>query len=64
MAVAVAIVQGPEAALAEVKALECEGRLSGYRYLQATLRPGWPNRAVGDFLEGCRFRGEPFVVVV
>lgn len=35
-AVAVAMVRGPEAALAEVEALECDGRLSGYRYLPAT----------------------------
>ena len=30
------MVQGPEAALAEVEVLEREGRLSGYRYLSAT----------------------------
>ena len=35
-AVAVAMVQGPEAALREIEALEREGRLSGYRYLPAT----------------------------
>ena len=35
-AVAVAMVQGPEAALDEVELLEREGRLSGYRYLPAT----------------------------
>jgi RNA polymerase sigma-70 factor (ECF subfamily) len=35
-AVAVAMVDGPEAALAEVEALECDGRLAGYRYLPAT----------------------------
>jgi RNA polymerase sigma-70 factor, ECF subfamily len=35
-AVAVAMVDGPEAALAEVEALEREGALSGYRYLPAT----------------------------
>jgi len=35
-AVAVAMVRGPEAALAEVEALERGGRLSGYRYLPAT----------------------------
>ena len=35
-AVAVAMVQGPEAALAEVEALEHDGRLSGYRYLPST----------------------------
>ena len=35
-AVAVAMVQGPEAALGEVELLEREGRLSGYRYLPAT----------------------------
>jgi RNA polymerase sigma-70 factor (ECF subfamily) len=35
-AVAVAMVQGPEAALAEVEALERDGRLAGYRYLPAT----------------------------
>ena len=35
-AVAVAMVRGPEPALAEVEALERGGRLSGYRYLPAT----------------------------
>jgi len=35
-AVAVAIVHGPAAALAEVEALELDGRLAGYRYLPAT----------------------------
>jgi RNA polymerase sigma-70 factor (ECF subfamily) len=35
-AVAVAMVRGPEAALAEVEALERDGRLAGYRYLPAT----------------------------
>jgi RNA polymerase sigma-70 factor (ECF subfamily) len=35
-AVAVAMVDGPEAALAEVEALERDGRLAGYRYLPAT----------------------------
>lgn len=30
------MVDGPEAALAEVEALERDGRLSGYRYLPAT----------------------------
>jgi RNA polymerase sigma-70 factor (ECF subfamily) len=35
-AVAVAMVDGPEAALAEVEALEADGRLTGYRYLPAT----------------------------
>ncbi|GAA1694665.1 RNA polymerase sigma factor [Fodinicola feengrottensis] len=35
-AVAVAMVQGPAAALAEVEALERDGRLTGYRYLPAT----------------------------
>ena len=35
-AVAVAIVHGPAAALAEVEALEVDGRLAGYRYLPAT----------------------------
>jgi RNA polymerase sigma-70 factor, ECF subfamily len=35
-AVAVAMVDGPGAALAEVEALEREGALSGYRYLPAT----------------------------
>ena len=35
-AVAVAMVHGPEAALAEVEALERGGRLAGYRYLPAT----------------------------
>jgi RNA polymerase sigma-70 factor (ECF subfamily) len=35
-AVAVAMVHGPEAALAEVEALERDGRLAGYRYLPAT----------------------------
>ena len=34
-AVAVAMVEGPEAALAEVEALERDGRLAGYRYLPA-----------------------------
>lgn len=34
-AVAVAMVDGPAAALAEVEALEREGRLAGYRYLPA-----------------------------
>jgi RNA polymerase sigma-70 factor, ECF subfamily len=35
-AVAVAMVDGPEAALREVEALERDGRLAGYRYLPAT----------------------------
>ncbi|WP_092620123.1 RNA polymerase sigma factor [Jiangella sp. DSM 45060] len=35
-AVAVSMVDGPEAALAEVEALESGGRLAGYRYLPAT----------------------------
>ena len=35
-AVAVTMVDGPEAALAEVEALERDGRLAGYRYLPAT----------------------------
>ncbi|WP_433428897.1 RNA polymerase sigma factor [Nonomuraea sp. CA-141351] len=35
-AVALSMVDGPEAALAEVEALEREGRLAGYRYLPAT----------------------------
>lgn len=35
-AVAVAMVDGPEAALAEVEALEKDGELDGYRYLPAT----------------------------
>jgi RNA polymerase sigma-70 factor, ECF subfamily len=35
-AVAVAMVHGPEAALAEVEALERDGRLAAYRYLPAT----------------------------
>jgi RNA polymerase sigma-70 factor, ECF subfamily len=35
-AVAVAMVRGPAAGLAEVEALEREGALSGYRYLPAT----------------------------
>ncbi len=35
-AVAVAMVDGPAAALAEVEALEGDGRLRGYRYLPAT----------------------------
>jgi RNA polymerase sigma-70 factor (ECF subfamily) len=35
-AVAVSMVDGPEAALAEVDALDREGRLAGYRYLPAT----------------------------
>jgi RNA polymerase sigma-70 factor, ECF subfamily len=35
-AVAVSMVTGPEAALAEVEALERDGRLAGYRYLPAT----------------------------
>ena len=35
-AVAVAMVHGPAAALAEVEALEADGRLAGYRYLPAT----------------------------
>jgi RNA polymerase sigma-70 factor (ECF subfamily) len=35
-AVAVAMVDGPAAALAEVEALERDGRLAGYRYLPAT----------------------------
>jgi RNA polymerase sigma-70 factor (ECF subfamily) len=35
-AVAVAMVAGPEAALAEIAALERDGRLAGYRYLPAT----------------------------
>jgi RNA polymerase sigma-70 factor (ECF subfamily) len=35
-AVAVSMVDGPEAALAEVEALERDGRLAGYRYLPAT----------------------------
>ena len=35
-AVALAMVEGPRAALAEVEALERDGRLAGYRYLPAT----------------------------
>jgi RNA polymerase sigma-70 factor (ECF subfamily) len=35
-AVAVSMVDGPEAALAEVEALERDGRLAGYRYLAST----------------------------
>lgn len=35
-AVAVSMVQGPEAALADVEALERDSRLAGYRYLPAT----------------------------
>jgi RNA polymerase sigma-70 factor (ECF subfamily) len=35
-AVAVAMVEGPAVALAEVEALERDGRLAGYRYLPAT----------------------------
>jgi RNA polymerase sigma-70 factor (ECF subfamily) len=35
-AVAVSMVDGPQAALAEVDALEGDGRLAGYRYLPAT----------------------------
>lgn len=35
-AVAVSMVDGPQAALAEVEALERDGRLDGYRYLPAT----------------------------
>jgi RNA polymerase sigma-70 factor, ECF subfamily len=35
-AVAVSMVHGPEAALAEIEALEREGSLSGYRYLPST----------------------------
>jgi RNA polymerase sigma-70 factor (ECF subfamily) len=35
-AVAVSMVDGPGAALAEIEALERDGRLSGYRYLPAT----------------------------
>jgi RNA polymerase sigma-70 factor (ECF subfamily) len=35
-AVALAMVDGPEAALREVEALESDGRLNGYRYLPAT----------------------------
>jgi RNA polymerase sigma-70 factor (ECF subfamily) len=35
-AVAVSMVDGPEAALAEVASLERDGRLAGYRYLPAT----------------------------
>jgi RNA polymerase sigma-70 factor (ECF subfamily) len=35
-AVAVAMVDGPEAALAEIEVLERDGRLAGYRYLHAT----------------------------
>ncbi|WP_069113444.1 RNA polymerase sigma factor [Jiangella alba] len=35
-AVAVSMVDGPEAALAEVETLESDGRLAGYRYLPAT----------------------------
>ncbi|MEV4150269.1 DUF6596 domain-containing protein [Amycolatopsis sp. NPDC049691] len=35
-AVAVAMVSGPEAALAEIARLEADGRLAGYRYLPAT----------------------------
>jgi RNA polymerase sigma-70 factor (ECF subfamily) len=35
-AVALAMVDGPDAALAEVEALERDGRLAGYRYLPAT----------------------------
>ncbi|MPZ95884.1 MAG: RNA polymerase sigma factor [Propionibacteriales bacterium] len=35
-AVAVSMVDGPQAALAEVEAIEHDGRLAGYRYLPAT----------------------------
>ena len=44
-AVAVSMVDGPEAALAEVEALERDGRLAGYRYLPADQgRPAAPPR--------------------
>ncbi len=44
-AVALAMVDGPEAALAEVEALERDGRLTGYRYLPSTQgRPAAPPR--------------------
>src|SRR5690606_16906478 len=35
-AVAMSMVDGPEAALIEIQALERDGRLAGYRYLPAT----------------------------
>jgi RNA polymerase sigma-70 factor (ECF subfamily) len=35
-AVAVSMVDGPAAALAEVEEIERDGRLAGYRYLPAT----------------------------
>jgi RNA polymerase sigma-70 factor (ECF subfamily) len=35
-AVVTSMVEGPEAALAEIAALEQDGRLDGYRYLPAT----------------------------
>ncbi|HEX9064754.1 MAG TPA: sigma-70 family RNA polymerase sigma factor [Streptosporangiaceae bacterium] len=35
-AVVISMVAGPEAALAEIEALEADGRLGGYRYLPAT----------------------------
>jgi RNA polymerase sigma-70 factor (ECF subfamily) len=35
-AVAVSMVDGPQVALAEIEALEADGRLAGYRYLPAT----------------------------
>jgi RNA polymerase sigma-70 factor (ECF subfamily) len=53
-AVALAEVEGPEAALAEVEALERGGRLAGYRYLPATkadllVRLGRTDEAAGAY---------------
>lgn len=47
-AVAVSMVDGPQAALAEVEALEREDRLAGYRYLPATKADLLHRRMVSD----------------
>ncbi|WP_433336968.1 RNA polymerase sigma factor [Spirillospora sp. CA-294931] len=61
-AVAVAMVDGPEAALAEVERLEADGRLAGYRYLPATKadllrRLGRHEEAAGAYREALALSG-------
>jgi RNA polymerase sigma-70 factor, ECF subfamily len=61
-AVAIAMVNGPEAALAEVEALEADGRLTGYQYLPATKaellhRLGRDSEAVQAYREALALAG-------
>jgi RNA polymerase sigma-70 factor (ECF subfamily) len=55
-AVVISMVEGPEAALAEIAGLELDGRLDGYRYLPATKadllrRQGRPDEALQSYRE-------------